>query len=48
MPNINSRVVLLALAAAPFVAFGLYVAYLVVPEVVSVVVPAVIKSLFGP
>jgi len=47
MPSIDSRTALLALIATPFLVFGGYIACLVVPAVVSQVVPAVIKTLFG-
>ena len=42
----STRIVLasLGLVTLPFVIFGLWIAYLVVPEVVRVVVPAVVKA----
>jgi hypothetical protein len=45
--NLDSRHVLWALVAAPFVLFAGYVAYLVVPEVVRVVVPTVVRAIVG-
>ena len=47
MANLDSRHVLWAFDAAPFVFFGGYVAYLVVPEVVRVVVPTVVHAVLG-
>jgi hypothetical protein len=40
----RSRYVALSLLAAPFVAFAVYIAWIVVPIVVSEVVPAVVQS----
>jgi len=45
--NLDSRHILWALAAAPFVLFAGYIAYLVVPEVVRVVVPTVVRAVLG-
>ena len=47
MTSVNTHTVLWALLAMPFVVFGGYIAYLVVPEVVRVVVPAVVRAVLG-
>jgi hypothetical protein len=44
MNAISTRRVPMAAIAAPFVAFGVYVAWLVVPIVIREVVPEVIRA----
>jgi hypothetical protein len=40
----SSNYVILSMLAAPFVAFAVYVAWIVVPIVVSEVVPAIVQA----
>jgi len=40
----RSRAIAISAIALPFAIFAAYVAYLVVPEVLRVVVPAVVRS----
>ncbi len=47
MNSISCRHVLMAAIAAPFLAFGAYVAYLVVPVVIREVVPEVIRAVMN-
>jgi|HubBroStandDraft_4_1064222.scaffolds.fasta_scaffold00696_4 hypothetical protein len=47
MNSISTRTVLLAAIAAPFLAFGAYVAWLVVPIVIREVVPEVIRAVIN-
>jgi hypothetical protein len=47
MANVDTHSMLWALVASPFVLFAGYVAYLVVPEVVRVVMPAVVRAVIG-
>jgi len=44
---IRPRHMIIALAAAPFLAFGAYMAWLVVPIVVREVVPEVVRAVQG-
>jgi hypothetical protein len=44
---IRPRHLVIALAAAPFLAFGAYIAWLVVPIIVSEVVPEVVRAMQG-
>ncbi len=41
------RSLMVVLIASPFVAFGAYIAYLVVPVVIREVVPEVVKTVAG-
>ncbi len=47
MGSLTFRHILWTLAATPFVVFAGYVACLVVPEVIRVVVPAVVRAVTG-
>lgn len=47
MTNGNTHDLLWALLATPFAVFAGYIAYLVVPEVVRVVVPAAVRAVTG-
>ncbi|HEY4842436.1 MAG TPA: hypothetical protein VIH78_10745 [Terriglobales bacterium] len=47
MNSISTRYVLLTAIAAPFLAFGAYVAWLVVPIVIREVVPEVIRAVIN-
>jgi len=47
MTNGNIHHLLWVLLGTPFVLFAGYIAYLVVPEVLRVVVPAVVRALMG-
>lgn len=47
MASFDSRHLFWSLLATPFVLFAGYVAWLVVPEVVRVVVPAVVRAVTG-
>ncbi|HSZ60527.1 MAG TPA: hypothetical protein VK828_01940 [Terriglobales bacterium] len=44
MNSISARHVLIAAIATPFLAFGAYVAWLVVPIVIREVVPVVVRA----
>lgn len=45
--HIRPRYLVMALMAAPFLAFGAYVAWLVVPVVIREVVPEVVRAVNG-
>jgi len=47
LANSELRYVVSALVAAPILVFAAYVTYLVVPDVVRVVVPAVVRAITG-
>jgi hypothetical protein len=47
MNVISARHIVVALIAAPFLAFGAYVAWLVVPIVIREVVPEVIRAVIN-
>lgn len=47
MNSISTRHILLAAIAAPFLAFGAYVAWLVVPVVIREVVPSVVRAVIN-
>ncbi len=47
MNSISPRHVLIAAIAAPFLVFGVYVAWLVVPTVIREVVPAVVRAVIN-
>ncbi len=47
MNSISTRHILIAALAAPFLAFGAYVASLVVPIVIREVVPAVVRAVIN-
>jgi hypothetical protein len=44
MQHARARAVAISAVAAPFGLFAVYIAYLVVPEVLRVVVPAVVEA----
>jgi hypothetical protein len=43
----HPRYLLIGLIAAPFVAFAIYVAWIIVPLIVETVVPAVVRVVTG-
>jgi hypothetical protein len=47
MNVISTRHILVALITAPFLAFGAYVAWLVVPTVIREVVPTVVRAVIN-
>lgn len=47
MNSISTRDVVLAVIAAPFLAFGAYVAWIVVPIVIREVVPSVVRAVIN-
>jgi hypothetical protein len=47
MFNLSIRSIAITAAALPIGVFAAYIAYLVVPEIVRVVVPTVVQSVVG-
>jgi hypothetical protein len=43
----RSRAITIALVSLPFALLGAYIAYLIVPEILKVVVPTVVEELVG-